>query len=686
LFLAVVAGGLWWWLRQRPAPAQTLAPDWPALVTTIAGDGIPGTRDGSVVGARLVEPFGVALASDGAIWISDGRVHTIRRLAHDAVTTIAGGVRGFQDGPGSSARLDTPSAIAFDSSGTLYIADTGNNVIRRLTSDGQITTIAGDSTAGYVDGPHADARFNGPVGLTVDRGGRIIIADTYNDRIRAILTDGRVVTIAGSGRTGALDGTAAEATFNTPCAVASDADGTIYVADTGNGLIRVISPEGSVSTLTTPVFDGLVHPIALAMASDHLLYVADESGRVLEVSRTGAMRVLAGARAGFSDGPGVDARFRRPSGIAVLAPGRLVVADAGNALVRLVAAAGAPDVARLPPTPAIAPHFDDDVFAVQPLLWPIDPMEGPFEIAGTQGEARGAAGSERLHAGIDVRADEGTIVRAVRDGVITSPVGAADFGSLSESVRVGDLTYMHLRVGRDRHQAPIETKRVAPAYDVDDKLIGMREKRGARFETGDALGTVNAFNHVHLNVGWSGDEQNPLRFRLPYFEDTIPPTIARGGVRLFDEEARPLITRVKGRIVVRGCVQIVVDAWDRAEGNTPRRRLGLYRLGYSVLNADGSPAPGFEQPAATIQFDRLSPQPEVARIVYAPGSGIPVYGTRVTRFRYIVTNTFRDGRGSTGMWDTEPLAPGNYTLRVIAADIRGNEATANRDVLVTIAR
>jgi hypothetical protein len=222
---------------------------------------------------------------------------------------------------------------------------------------------------------------------------------------------------------------------------------------------------------------------------------------------------------------------------------------------------------------------------------------------------------------------------------------------------------------------------------------------------------VNPFNHVHMNVGWPGEEYNPLLLRLAQFEDTVSPTIPRGGVRLFDENGELLKQRVKGRLLVHGRVQIVVDAWDQVDGNEARRRLGLYALGYEVLSADGArvsatgvtlgsdrgqtgvgvgsdprqtPVRPPSDPAGIV-FDRLAIDPEAARLVYAPGSGIPFYGRRATRFLYAVTNTFHDGVASRGFWDASALAPGNYTLRVRAADVRGNEAVANRDVLVTVA-
>jgi hypothetical protein len=243
---------------------------------------------------------------------------------------------------------------------------------------------------------------------------------------------------------------------------------------------------------------------------------------------------------------------------------------------------------------------------------------------------------------------------------------------------------VHMRVGRTLDGHVVDHRRFVATHDERGKINRIRVKRGAHFSTGDVVGTVNAFNHVHLNVGWGGEEYNPLLFRLVQFEDTVPPTIARGGVRLYDAQGTLLATRRKGRLLVSGPVHIVVDAWDQANGNRPNRRLGVYALGYQVLHADGTPVPGYEAAKETIRFDRLITNPDATRLVYASGSGIPFYGQRRTRFLYIVTNTFRDGVAAPGVWDTSQLTPGEYTLRVKVADISGNEAQQHRDVLVTV--
>jgi hypothetical protein len=120
--------------------------------------------------------------------------------------------------------------------------------------------------------------------------------------------------------------------------------------------------------------------------------------------------------------------------------------------------------------------------------------------------------------------------------------------------------------------------------------------------------------------------------------------------------------------------------------NADRRRLGLYRLGYQILKPDGTPAPGFEQPRITIEFNRLPPNDDAVKIAYADSSGITVYGSKSTKFLYNVTNTVRDGQTSTGFWNASDLASGDYILRIIAADYSDNEAVENRDVLIRVVR
>src|SRR5262245_36042640 len=243
--------------KNKPVPTPI---GWKAHVTTIAGDGSP---------LDLSDPFGVAVAADGTIYVADaGESNRIRRISPDGnVTTLAGGSEGFADGAGTSASFNTPSALALGPDGNLYVADTGNNRIRKITPDGKVSTVAGNGTAGYVDGPAGQAQFNGPLGLAVSAGGDIYVADTYNDTIRMITTEGEVTSIAGGGGPGYADGEQKVALFDTPSGIIVVEDRSLIVADTGNRRLRKVSAEGNVTTL--PVSgEELSRPIGLAFSHD----------------------------------------------------------------------------------------------------------------------------------------------------------------------------------------------------------------------------------------------------------------------------------------------------------------------------------------------------------------------------------------------------------------------------------
>ena len=703
------------------------------LVGVLAGDGQVGWLDGPALEARFSEPFGLAVAADGSTFVTDaGNSHRLRRIGVDGhVSTLAGGERGFVDGRGPEARFATPSALAVDAAGVLYVADTGNHAIRRVTPDGQVTTLAGDGIAGNLDGPAGQARFNAPVGVAVDASGHVIVADTYNDSIRAISPDGQVRTLAGGGGTGYVDGGPFTARFDTPCGVAVAPDGRIVVADTGNAVVRVIAPDGAVTSLSSPVL-GMQRPIAVAVTANGDVIVADESGAVVAFPAAGDAVQLAGSAVGFDNGLGPEARFRRPSGLALRqpsaeAPPAVLVADAGNALVRTLAHAsgdgrraaawqvlrglGTAPAFAPPPLPRRPPAFDVAAFGRSQLLWPVAPIEAPHEVAGTFGEARGEAGQERFHAGLDIREPQGTLVRAVRDGIVASPISTGAFDTINEFLRIGPIAYVHVRAGRTQNvvgrRVPpkivvLDEQRFAPVFDAEGGLIRMRVKRGAAFTAGQPIATVNTFNHVHLNVGWAGEEHNPLQFRLVQFADDISPTIEAHGIRLFDDAWQPLNPdrfgparrgrRARPRrlppiapVVVRGRVRIVVDAWDQANGNQPYRRLGLYSAGYEVVDRQGIAVAGLPDTRETLRFDRMPRQLDAPRLVFANGSGIPVYGARRTQFLYVVTTRYRNGIASEDFWDTSRIAPGEYVLRVFARDFDGNVATANRELRVIVA-
>ena len=223
-----------------------------------------------------------------------------------------------------------------------------------------------------------------------------------------------------------------------------------------------------------------------------------------------------------------------------------------------------------------------------------------------------------------------------------------------------------------------------PAYDTAGVMSRIRVKRGARFATGDVVGTVNAFNHVHLNVGWPGEEYNPLRFGLVQFEDTVPPTIARGGVRLYDEPASRHAPRERAGSPFPDACR---SSWMRGIRRTAIVRTAGSDSTRSAFRFSARTARPRQASRSRVTRSRSIAWdwiPRRARLVYAPGSGIPFYGRRATRFLYSVTNTFANGVATPGIWDPSSLPPGDYTLRVLAEDIQGNQALDGRDLLITI--
>ena len=676
--LAIISGAIVAYVlyrRSRPLPTPV---GWKANVTALAGDGSPRVRDANPsTQAAFSDPFGVAVATDGTVYVADaGESNRIRKITLDGtVTTFAGGSEGFADGLTTSASFNTPSGLALDADGNLYVADTGNNRIRKITREGQVSTVAGDGTAGYRDGPVSQAQFNGPIGITVDARGVIYVADAYNDRIRSITSDGQVSTVAGKGTPGFADGDRNAALFDTPCGIVVATDGSLIVADTGNDRLRKITPDGNVTTLQNA---DLSNPIGLALSHDNFLYVTElDRSRVVQIAPDGTLSVVA------------EGGFNQPTGIALgpktNQPAELYVADSGNYLVRKLDQTVVTSAATLVD---LLPRLTTETLGQKQLLWPVDPQDRPHEVVATIGEVRGSFDStdsrHHLHSGLDVFGPYGEVVRAVRSEKVTSPLANWAFGSINEGVRVGVVSYIHIHVGRDKDAKMFDDPRFIPVNDAEQKLARVRIRRGTRFRQGDAVGTINRMYHVHMNIGPPEGEINPLSLAPVGFVDSIAPTIEKDGIQLFDTSGTRFTEKNGDRLLVSGPVRIIVDSFDRTDMNPSRRRLGLYKLGYQILKPDGSPAPGFEQPRINILFNRLPPDRDATKVAYAAESGITVYGSATTRFLYEVTNTVHDGRVAPGVWDTTQLPKGDYVLRIIAADFSGNEANDGRDLLITI--
>jgi sugar lactone lactonase YvrE len=700
-------------LKPKPVPTD---PKAIGQAVTLAGNGEPALLDGTAQQSSFSDPFGIAVDSQSSVYVADGgESNRIRRIKEGKVETIAGSTEGFADGKAMSAQFNTPSGLCIGRRGLLIIADTGNNRIRMIDTQGQVTTVAGTGETGYKDGPGAEAQFDSPLGVAVDEDGIIYVADTYNDCIRKINKDGEVSTIAGKGSPGLSDGYEKDAAFDTPCGIVVDKNGNLFVADAGNDAIRKITPQGEVTTFAGGLNGrgdgvgtdaGFDRPTGIAITQDGFLFVTDQDGgRIRRITPEGEVTTYAGLRSGFADQTGDQARFNSPAGIAVDRNGEVYVADSQNYLIRKISPVSSQSTGATSKGESekfIQPgSASEDISADKPVPridltklsvnnsfpWPLAPQDGWHEVTGVVGEARGAPGGvalHHLHSGLDMRGNMGDPVLSARSEKVSSPIPNWGYNGSGEGIQVGLISYIHIRVGRDIKDQIGQPEKFKPRFDQSGQLIGIRVRRGTRFKLGDIVGTLNRLYHVHMNIGPWNAQANPIGLPFPGLKDTIAPTIEPNGIEIVDSSGKRLTEKRDGRLVVSGDVDILVAAFDRADGNNASRKLGIYRLGYQLLKEDNSAVTGFEQPLINIDFSRMPPGDESVFVAYADGSGVSAYGTP-TKFKYIATNLVRDGKAVDGFLRTKAIEPGNYLLKILAEDFAGNRATGpNAEVKITI--
>ncbi|CAN5504565.1 hypothetical protein BH10ACT2_BH10ACT2_10600 [soil metagenome] len=314
------------------------------LVSTFAGSTY-GFADGDL--ARFAYPDGVAVDAAGNVYVADTDNHRIRKITPAGiVTTLAGSTNGFTDGIGAAAQFSSPHGVAVDATGNVYVADTDNQRIRKITAAGDVTTLAGNGNADWVDDNGTSAQFDHPRGIAVDTAGNVYVGDSANNRIRKITPGGDVSTLAGSTQ-GWVDGNGATAQLSFPWGVAVDAAGNVYVADRGNNRIRKITPGGDVTTLAGQTLGGWVddtgaaamfnHPQGVAVDTAGNVYVADtDNHRIRKITPVGVVTTLAGSTLGYLDGQGTAAQFAYPSGVALDAAGNVYVGDVSNERIRQI--------------------------------------------------------------------------------------------------------------------------------------------------------------------------------------------------------------------------------------------------------------------------------------------------------------------------------------------------------------
>lgn len=322
------------------------------MVSTYAGTGTAGAANGTGTSASFSFPSAVIAQGSGALFIGDFGNNLIRTisLSTAAVTTFAGnGSAGLVNGPAASAEFNGSANIAFDASGNLYVSDEENNVIREITTGGNVVTFAGTGVAGYQDGPAASAQLNHPEGIVIDGSGNLYVADLGNNLIREInLASATVSTYAGSGAAGFSNGALASASFNEPYGMALDGSGNIYVTDIMNNSIRKITvSSGMVSTYAGTGSQGLTNgpaatatfyqPLGCTFDSDGNMYVSDTYNNVIRrISAAGTVTTFAGTGAsGLTNGSASTATFNFPIGIVVSGNG-IYVADTHNNVIRKI--------------------------------------------------------------------------------------------------------------------------------------------------------------------------------------------------------------------------------------------------------------------------------------------------------------------------------------------------------------
>jgi len=326
------------------------------VVSTFAGSGVSSLIiDGTGVIAKFNNPSGVAVDASGNLYVADSDHNVIRKITTTGiVSTLAGsGAQGSADGTGLIS-LNAPSGVAIDALGNMFVANTDNYKIRKITSAGVVSSFVGSGAYGSADGIGTTASFKSPTGIAVDASGNVYIADTYNHKIRKITAAGLVSTLAGSGAQGSDDGASAVASFNTPKSIAVDASGNLYVADSGNHKIRKITAAGVVSTLAGSIIntsgntDGtgtaasFNSPSGVAIDAIGNIYVTDTNNyKIRKITAAGVVSTLAGSgTAGNSDGTGTVASFISPYGLTVDISGNIYVTDLGYNLIRKITAAG----------------------------------------------------------------------------------------------------------------------------------------------------------------------------------------------------------------------------------------------------------------------------------------------------------------------------------------------------------
>jgi sugar lactone lactonase YvrE len=317
------------------------------VVTTIAGNSNAGSENGLGTLATFYEPDGLAIDLAGNVYVADQYNNLIRKITPQGlVSTLAGnGNANYADGSGTDASFNHPTGLAVDIAGNLYVADSRNNRIRKITPTGVVSTLAGSGIPNRNDGTGISASFNTPTGIAVDGSGNLFVADSTNGLIREITAGGVVTTFAGGAHMGFTDGTGTNALFSLPYAIAIDKSGNLYVTDIQNSSVRAITSSAVVTTIAggvqgmtngTGIAARFNEPLGIVPDNNGNIYIGDTfNGLVRKINSNGLVTTFAGTSVGFADGPVAAAAFTGPEGLAIDVSGNMYVADAGSRIRKI---------------------------------------------------------------------------------------------------------------------------------------------------------------------------------------------------------------------------------------------------------------------------------------------------------------------------------------------------------------
>ena len=321
-----------------------------AFVSTFVGSGKSGYDDGQGAAASFSSIFSLEFDADDNLYVTSG--NAIRKITPGGlVTTLAGSSKeGSDDGKGAAASFKFPQCTAIDAAHNIYVGDTENSLIRKISPDGDVTTISGHLGGGYTDGKLSDALYSDPDGMAFDKAGNLFVSDGRNNVIREISTNGIVSTLAGGGpfERGSKDGNGTNATFTEPFSIAFNSLGNLLVVDFSRSLIREVAPNADVTTFAGGNSKGTFingkgtlasfsSPWGVTVDAKDNIYVADFNNNVIRmITPDGEVSTLAGSGAsGAANGPADQASFNLPGGIAIDKSGNIYVADF-NYLIRKI--------------------------------------------------------------------------------------------------------------------------------------------------------------------------------------------------------------------------------------------------------------------------------------------------------------------------------------------------------------